>query len=225
MSVPNLEALKVDDAKLLTRLETCYWVEGDFPEFSLLLDEFATSAPVLKSTLMDIEPKLKARGLPPYPVPTDNAVAKMKNETFGDLDPLFVIVCNDILDFHDKRSIPAKLKAYEPVGVTTKTWQGWLKRPIYMEYYENLLRERFDKPLEMSAKLSLARNIEAGDLNSIKYYHEITRKHVPQNSNVISLQFMILALMEILAKHVPTNVIDAVAEELESLPLTRELTI
>lgn len=144
------------------------------------------------------------RGLPTY----DSHVQR--------IDLNFSLAVTLICDISDKRSIAAKLK---DAGLTTRQWEGFLKRKSHYDFFNSRLTRVWDEEVEQKAKLGIIRSVEAGDLTAIKYFHEYTDRYRPQDQQLINLQIIITGLLEILAKHLTKDVLITVAAELEQTGL------
>lgn len=138
-----------------------------------------------------------------------------------DFDPFFVLACHQILTLGDKRTPAAKLKE---IGLTVSKWENYLLDPKYWNFYEKMLKERFDR-VEQEAQLSLARNVASGDLQSIKYFNEWTGKYRPQSDVQFNLGLVIGRLMEALSKFLTPDQLIEVADVIEvSINEQKELT-
>ncbi len=86
---------------------------------------------------------------------------------------------NVILDTTDTRSQKKKLT---DLGISTATWQSWLRDPAFQHY----LRVRSENALhdnQHEAHLALVDRVKTGDINAIKYFNELTGRYVPQVNN------------------------------------------
>lgn len=154
-----------------------------------------------KELLISLREPLEARGLPFFHI-SDNY-----------LDPEFVAATSLIVNFHDKRSIGAKLKE---LGLTTKRWNAWMRISKFREYYESRLNEVVDEDTENMAKISLNQLIANGDLQAIKFMYEVRNVYRPQNNSNTNLLLILQSIMEILAKYVEKDVLNSIATELRS---------
>jgi hypothetical protein len=198
--LPKLTPLQ----ELITRLDSSFWMERKYPPVGILRAEFGDA---IDELLPQVEAPLAARGLPPY--------KREEKKDPNALDGHFVLACNLVLDFADSRSLPAKLKE---VGLTTRKWNALLKIKRNKEYFQKRVDEVFDEDVKTEAKVALAKLVAAGDLNTIKYFHEFTGIYRGEAQTVAQLQQIILILMEILAKHVSPAVLMTVANEIEHQP-------
>lgn len=215
-----------DENYLISFLENYYAFAHTYPDLPLLLEKFSYSDDELRQTLLSIGQKLEKRGLPTYeskvPLFKEDERAKKASRVkdFADhLDPRFILACNVLLDTGNTKSMSAKFKELAPMGVTTKMWSNWLKEPKYQQYASQVFDEKFDFETELAAKSSLIRNIHSGDLQSIKYYYELTNKFRPMSENQLAIATIIQVVIEIMSKHMAPDVIDTVAEELDNSPV------
>lgn len=114
----------------------------------------------------------------------------------GQLDDVQMAAILRVADHNDRRSIPAKLKS---IGVTTQTWQGWMRDKNFKDFLHNLTSRNFDDALH-TAQQGLLASVERGDVNAIKYWHELTGRAVsPEVQNV---RVLIGQLVQILQMHI-----------------------
>lgn len=213
------EILEYDEQlknEIITFIESVYWLSKKAPLPQEIIERFELDGLTeLKVYYEVIEEPLKNRGVklqPLYPP------VKTKRSEF-EIDPVFGLAVTIICDTADKRSTSAKLKA---IGLTTKQWQALLRKPEHDDYFQKRLNEAFGQT-EQNAKLSLAKNVEAGDLPSIKYYHEFTGKYRPNNETALNLAFLLGRLMEILAKRIEPGLLAEIADEIDTVLEIKEL--
>ncbi len=89
-----------------------------------------------------------------------------------------IMVANFMLDLNDTRSDKKKL---QDLGVSTQQWNAWLREPAMMEYMNNYV-DHIIKSSGHEADVALLDKVKAGDLASIKYFHEYTGKYRSQSS-------------------------------------------
>ncbi len=130
------------------------------------------------------------------------------------LDPFFVVAVNLLCDVSDKRSKAAKIKE---ASLTTKQFEAFLGIPSHKKYLEDRLAKVFTKSVDISADLALARNVESGDLQSIKYYKELTGKYRPNQEISINLGIVVGRLMEILSSKLEPKLMAEIAYEFEAV--------
>lgn len=193
---------------------------GEYPSFDQLLSEFGLGPKVLIDGLTDETwiPAWETRfGINPvqfYGLEQLVSAEKPKAKKGPDeLDPLWVLACSIILDGTDKRSTAAKLKA---IGMSSAKWEAFNRRPQYKAFYEEALGRQFGQA-ENSAKLSLIRNIESGDLASIKHYQEYTGKFRPNSELTMNLGFIIAQLMEVLSRKLSSEDLIEVSESFDTI--------
>lgn len=217
----NNQLMKFDPDELstflLAEISPIYSFTGKLPEVETLLENLEISEQELRQLLIEeVNPKLERRGFPTYSFkPVKVAGTKRDNE----FDPLFILACERILDPQNSKSFAGHMKELKPLGITTKTWDNWLSDPKYYNYAKALFDQKFDKQLDIQADLALARNIQAGDLQSIKYYKELTNKFRPMSETQLAVGTLIQVFFEIVSKHLSPEVIDTVAEELDNSPV------
>jgi len=128
--------------------------------------------------------------------------------------PEQLAVANSILDFSDSRSQKKKL---EELGVTTQRYQGWLKQERFQRY----LKQRAEALLgetQHEAHTSLLRNVQRGDLNSIKLYYEMTGRWSSKTVGDLNVEFILIKVVEAVQKYVKDPVaIQQIAQELSGL--------
>lgn len=202
-------------ADLLTFIEVYYHENRKLPDEHILHEHFALhpERPNFlkgwKPILDTISQSLSNRGIKPY------------NTVENYIDPKFAYATSLIVNHLDKRTIPAKLKE---AGLTTKEWQAFLRRKRHYEYFQSRLDEVFDNDVKNSAKISLSRMIENGDLQAIKYYNELKNIYRPETQSALQMVSIVLtAVMEVLAQHVTSEVLNRVAAEIRTTPSVRKI--
>jgi hypothetical protein len=162
-----------------------------------------------ETLLVEIEPALKARGIPTYNTP----------DQF--LEPNFILAVNLITNPYDKRPVASKLK---DANITTKQWKNLLLKPKYLEFYQSHLDQIFDEQTQLDAKVGLQRLIANGDLAAIKHYQELQNIYRPQTNYNEILAHTLQAIIEILTVHVSPNVLGIVANEISQVINTTTAT-
>ena len=193
----------------ITFIETFYFKHNCLPNKADFANNFIPrhlpkTDQEFQEVLLDLSESLENRGIPIYDTPL----------TY--LEPHFVLAVNLITNPYDKRNIPAKLKE---AGLTTKQWNGFLRKPIHQEYYKERVNQIFDEDTQLNAKLALQRLIEAGDLQAIKHFHELQNIYRPQNNGNQQILVILQAIMEILSMHVSPEILGRVAQDIKSSPL------
>lgn len=203
---------------ILTYIDSNYWLAEDIPNKAEICNRFDLTLKELEPYYEAVIEPLGNRGikLPSFHPPVK--IRKGLDKEF-EPDPLFVLATSIITDTIDKRSTAAKLKG---LSLTSKQWQALLKIPGHKEYFEKRLNLAFNDTHQTSL-LSLSKNVEAGDLQSIKYFHEFTGKYRPQTETVINLSIIIGRLMEILSKRLSPEDLNQIADEFDSVLNIKEL--
>lgn len=101
-----------------------------------------------------------------------------------------------IVDIHDRRTIPAKLKS---LGISSQTWQGWMKDPYFKKFLHNLSSKNFEDALHV-AQQGLLSSVERGDVNAIKYWNELTGRAV--SPEIQNARVLISRLAQVIQTHI-----------------------
>jgi len=126
------------------------------------------------------------------------------------LEPKQFLVAQAFLNTADRRSIRQKLKE---LGVTVKEFDNWRRSPNFMAYLEKEAKRRFGDA-HIYADLELTKHIEDGNLEGIKYYHQLTGRY--SSPEAVNVAKVLATMMEILVQYVSADVLSKVAKELES---------
>lgn len=198
--------------RILTYLETRYHFEGSYPNEQLLLDTFKITARELRASLPEINMILASkRFLPPFEVDS--------YESEFEFDPEFLIAVNLISDPSDRKSVNAKLKLLDK---TSQWWKNQLKEPRNKELFALRVNESWSGVAEV-AKISLLRNVEAGDLPTIKYVDEKTGVS-PQQAASFDFIKVINQFMEILVHYLTPEQMEEVVNRFEATITVKELS-
>lgn len=103
-----------------------------------------------------------------------------------------------VTNYLDKRSQASKLKA---LGITNQQWQGWLVNPKFKQYLHNTSSSTFNDALH-TAQEGLMRKVEAGDVNAVKFYMEMTGRYTESGGQVENLKVIISRLIEVIQRHI-----------------------
>lgn len=130
------------------------------------------------------------------------------------LRPEQLAAANAVLDFSDHRSQKAKLNE---LGISTTQYNGWLKLGAFQRYVKQRA-EALLGDVQHEAHSALLKNVQRGDLNSIKLYYELTGRWSSKTVGDLNVEFLIIKVIEAVQKHVKDPAeIQAVAGELNSL--------
>lgn len=134
-----------------------------------------------------------------------------------------LIVANAMLDIIDTRSDAKKLK---DLGVSTSTYQSWLRDPAFAEY----LRVRSEGLLDTSqheAHLALLDRVRAGEVKAIQYFNELKGRFTPSNGRVDNggvndVQALLTAILEIILEEVDDPLVaQRIAERFKTMMTAR----
>ena len=208
----ELDSISDLEKRLLMELTIDYWNDGTYRSIGHYQELF----PVLNMevVLSNLAERLDTNGLPQF----DTSDKLGRDEP----NPEFVVACNIVCDFNDKRGLASKLK---DINRTTRHWNAWLNKKPNRDYLASRMDRVWDDNVEINAKLGVARLIESGDLQAIRFYYEITHKYRPQDTNVMNMQLILVTLMEVLAKHVSTEILGKIADEIDRRDILPALTI
>lgn len=121
------------------------------------------------------------------------------------LTPMQLLAANTMLDLIDTRSTKKKI---QDLGLTTAQYNTWLKDPVFQAY----LQERAETLVpenQHEAMLALLDKVRMGDMNAIKYYHELIGRFTPasasNNSGTTSpdsIRNLLVSILEIIQDEV-----------------------
>ncbi len=207
----------MDHQMLVTWYVQKKWMEDHYPTFKETASRFNTTVEEILLRLDDLNEALDTRGLPPVerPVPKTPLQRRQAKEPKPEkiFDPRFILACDLICDTYNKVSRTKKLQS---AGLTTRHWNAFLEDEDYRKYYKMRVDRSWGHIEELS-KEALQKNVEAGDLQSVKYVHEYTGLYRPNQQTLLNLGVLIGRLMEILPKYLTTQQLSNVAEEFEGV--------
>ena len=198
------------EPQIITYLITSRHFFGKYPELEEVLERFSITKKQFMTMLPKIQDKLAMRGQPHFEKPPPQL----------SLDPLFVLAVDLLSDTVSKKSRKAKL---DEAGISPLKFKNFLRDPDHLNYYKSKIQEEFQGVDEL-AKISLAKNVEAGDLQSIKYFHELTNIYRPDQMANANLMYVISRMMEVLVKYVKPTDLEIIAMEIEALIPKGELS-
>lgn len=99
---------------------------------------------------------------------------------------------------HDKKTLQQKLKL---AGIPYTKYRNWLKQPTFARYLNNLTEGLLTDHVG-DAHVVLVNKALSGDLASIKYMHELSGRHDPNQQQIKDLGRMVDALIEIISQEV-----------------------
>jgi hypothetical protein len=203
-------ALTTKQHELLTFIEQRYLLHGDIPTRDVCVEHDVCGAAFYTSCLGndDFRHALIIRGI---------NVRGLSGKDNGVLTEEQLLVANAMLDLRDNRSQKKKLNE---LGVSTQKWESWLRDPGFQSYLrgraENLLGDNLHE-----SHLALVDRVRSGDINAIKYFNEITGRYVPNASDKVDVNAVLMAVLEVLQRHVKDpDTLLAVSDDLRSLSPT-----
>lgn len=147
------------------------------------------------------------------------------------LTPIQLLTANTMLDLVDQRSDRKKLA---DLNVTSKQYQAWLSDPKFSGYMAQRAESLINHGAQHNAMLALLDRVNAGDIQAIKYYHELigrfqpntaTNKELQEAYRVIAdLQSLQVQIVEIISDEVDGPAAQRVAERMKSLITARRVS-
>lgn len=199
----------MDVRELGSWYEVEYWKTYSYPSLNEAMKFSGLNAVQINLIGEAINKQLDARGLPPVGFSVPVKIKKVP-------DPEFVAATALLQDLLDKRSTAAKLKS---MGMSTRRFNALRAETINNNYWKSRVNINF-KDAEDTAKMSLIRNIESGDLPSIKHFHEVTGTYRPNQEILLNLGVLIGRLMEVLVQHVDAKILRVIGDEFDSILTT-----
>jgi hypothetical protein len=159
---------------------------------------------------------LAARGIPEHLLRPDTG-----GTTFHVLTEQQMAVANVLLDVLDSRS---RIKKLTEMGISTGTYNLWLRDPIYRQYCldraESLLVE--NQPV---AHMSLINRVSQGDLGAVKYFNAMTGRYREREKAAVEVNVSnnfgnekLIAIVEIIQQHVKDPaLLEAIAGDILAL--------
>lgn len=184
-----MDPLTLDELKIVNWVEQTWNITGKFPSVLELKEQFSDFNPKVLSKPIFMK-AMENRGIG---VPSKSEVAK------GELTEEQLAAVMLITDYSDKRTQSAKLRA---LGVSTVKWNGWMRDVRFKHYVHNLSASVFDDAIHV-AQMGLAKRLEAGDTNAVKFYMELTgRFNSGESTQLENLNLIIARLTEVLQIHI-----------------------
>lgn len=183
------------------------FIEGQF----LITGEVPSSSAISRNVFMSIE-EVDLALLDP--VLTAMLERRGINPASNNMSPEMLACANVLLDFSDKRSKREKLAS---LGLTTQQYNAFKKNKAFNQYCtqraEQLLGDSMDE-----AHVSLLKNVERGDVQSLKLYYEMTGRHNPAAAQSFNSEAMLTRIFEIITTRIKDPVIlEAIAQDIGAL--------
>jgi hypothetical protein len=119
-----------------------------------------------------------------------------------------------LTDTSSKAPLGARLKQ---VGVSPGEYKTWLKNPQFKKALDSLARDILEESLA-GANIGLAQAAERGDINAIKYLHEVIGYWDPNAKQSMDVMAVMTAVIEIIQKHVrEPALLQAIATDMQML--------
>ncbi len=184
----NMEPLTTQEALVIGFIEQFWNARGFFPPPNDLKRRGVTDTNALYRKPVFIK-AMQSRGIT---IPSDmGAPVDLSKEQLA-----AILAMTDPLD---RRLASSKLKL---LGITTQQWNAWMKSEVFKSYVHELSAKNFVDGIHM-AQVGLAKKLEDGDVNAIKYYYEVTgRFQGGDSSNVQNLRLIIAKLVEVLQRRI-----------------------
>lgn len=109
-----------------------------------------------------------------------------------------MLVLQIITNPTDRRKLETKLKA---AGVTYTTYRAWLRQPQFSQYLNKVTEGMLVDHIP-DFNTVLTNKALSGDLNALKFVYELSGRHDPNRQQVMDLQAVIQALVEIVTRNV-----------------------
>ncbi len=151
-----------------------------------------------------VKQALEQRGLPRIKTFDDSP---WRNKS---LSAVQILVANFMLDLNDTRSDKKKL---QDLDVSTQQWNAWLREPAMIEYMNNYV-DHIIKSSGHEADIALLDKVKAGDLPSIKYFHEYTGKYRSQPASGVNVNVGNTGDVERL-NSVLSDIVEIIVEEVD----------
>jgi hypothetical protein len=136
-------------------------------------------------------------------------------EQAGVLTPEQLTLANMLVNVSDRRSVREKLKEAE---VKPATYTGWLQQPAFQGYLRARAEELF-KASDATAYLAHIKAIEGGDMKAVELFYEMRGIHtrIRATDNKVSNEVIIRRVVEVVARHVTDDQMDAILTDLENM--------
>lgn len=108
-----------------------------------------------------------------------------------------------LLDTTDRRTKAAKLKS---LGITTQQYSAWRTQKKFSEYAAARAELLFGSALP-DAHATLVSSLERGDVNSAKFYYEMTGRYTPARPSEVNLEIVLLQVLEIITRNITDPVL------------------
>ena len=119
-------------------------------------------------------------------------------DAMHDLTAEQLLTVQVVTNVTDKRDLKTKLKS---VGVTFPQYRAWLKQPRFAGYMNSITEGLLTDHTGDLHTVLMERALR-GDLNAIKYAHELSGRHDPNRQKVLDLERIVGSLLDSILRHV-----------------------
>lgn len=162
---------------------------------------------------------LNARGIDPAQTkdPTQSKAAKKRKGSLNRLSDIQLAAVSTILNPADVRSLTTKL---ESLGISTFTYNGWKKNPVFMKYLTEQGESLFSENMS-EIHNSLTTRAVSGDIRATKLLYEVTGFwRGVQQENSGDVRMLVISLIEILQKHIKDpELLQAIAQDIQTVQM------
>lgn len=211
------EHLPPDILQLVTIIDYEWNLKGDW-SVDGLVKEYGYTEDEVRTYLQNPAAvgALEERGITALQIVT--VTGHKPDKKVAKLTPIQLVVANKLLDLYDTRSPRKKM---QDLGVSSAQYSSWMRDPEFSSY----LQQRAESMLgdtQHEAMLALMDKVQAGDLNAIKYYHELTGRFTPASSrevgsNAGDLQNMVIRIIEIVIDECDPVTASRISDRLKGL--------
>lgn len=126
-------------------------------------------------------------------------VPKVGKDTIPiDLTPEQIAAILTVLDFDDRRSRTAKLKALD---IPPTKWAGWLKDKNFTNFLQQISTTRFQDSVHVAHE-GLFKAMDRGDTNAIKFYMEATGRYTANTATSQNIRLILARVVESIQRHI-----------------------
>ncbi len=201
-------AFTVQEYEIVNFVEQTYLLNRHVPSAEVVAEQLGYSPAMVKGFMAgdQFRKACEARGI------RIGGIAGSSGK--GVLTEQQLACANTILDFADNRSTKKKLA---DLGVSSQTYQGWLRDPGYQAYVTQRAENLFPD-ITSEAHLALVDNVRRGDIASIKLYYEMTGRWSSKTVGELNVEFLLMKILEVLQKHVTDPaMLQAIGDDLQML--------
>lgn len=195
--------LSPDVVTILTTYEESWYLENKLPSLDKTIRSSGLPRDRVRQVLASAEfaEACQNRGIN---VPVDGE----------NLTPQQLALANTLMDFSDLATPAQKLKR---LGVAPRQYSAWLKQKAFKEYLRNRSESLFTDAMP-EAHAALIRNLQLGDVSSIKLFYEISGRWSSKTAGEVNIEFLMMKILDILYRHISdAETLTSIANELGQL--------